>query len=201
MKKRFNLQLLADDATDTTTETSTQEAGTQPNEADTKKYSDTEVDEIVKGKKAKWRKEWQKEQEKAVKEAEKLAGMNAQEKAEHERDELQKQLDDYKKKDAIAEMSKVARKMLSDEQITISDSVLSVLVSDDAEATKTVITAFAKSYKADVEAAVKERLKGEPPRKGTTSTVGAMTKEQIMAIADPELRQKKMLENKHLFNF
>jgi hypothetical protein len=59
---------------------------------------------------------------------------------------------------------------------------------------------IAKVFKEAVEATVKERLKGEPPKKGTTGT-SSLTKEQIMAIADPELRQKKMLENRHLFNF
>lgn len=54
----------------------------EPDNKDTKKYSDADVDEIINKKFAKW----QKEQEKKISEAEKLAGMNAQEKAEHERD-------------------------------------------------------------------------------------------------------------------
>ena len=54
---------------------------------------------------------------------------------------------------------------------------------------------------AAVEAAVKERLRGEPPRRGSGGGTAPMTKEQIMKIRDPELRQKKMLENKELFNF
>ena len=52
-----------------------------------------------------------------------------------------------------------------------------------------------------MEAAVKERLRGEPPRRGSGGGAAPMTKEQIMKIRDPELRQKKMLENKELFNF
>jgi hypothetical protein len=74
------------------------------------------------------------------------------------------------------------------------------MVTTDAEETKAAVDAFAKAFKDAVESAVKDRLKGEPPRKGTGGAA-SMTKEQILAIKDPELRQKKMLENRHLFNF
>lgn len=204
--KKLNLQLFADDGadsgddgTDTPPATEPKPNGTDkgPQDNDDKKYSDKDLDKIISAKFAKW----QKQQEKAVKEAEKLANMNAQEKAEHERDELQKELDALKKKDAIAEMSKIARKMLSDEQITVGDNVLSILVSDDAETTKKAINDFSKAFKEAVEDEVKKRLKGESPKKGSSGGAASMTKEQIMAIADPELRQKKMLENRHLFNF
>lgn len=161
-----------------------------------KKYSDKELDEILGKRFARW----QKEQQKAVDEAQKLATMNAQQKAEYERDQLQKQLDEYKRKDSLAEMSKTARKMLADDGISVSDDVLALLVTTDAEKTKAAVDGFKTAFKDAVEAAVKERLKGEPPRKGSGSPTG-MTKEAIMAIKDPELRQQKMLENKHLFNF
>lgn len=161
-----------------------------------KKYSDEDVDAIIDKKFARW----QKEQQKAVDEAKKLAEMSAQEKAEYERDQLKKELAELKKQASIAEMTKTARKMLSDDGITVSDDLLSMLVSDDAETTKSAVDGFRQAFTNAVEIAVKERLKGEPPRKGSGGAP-AMTKEQIMAIRDPELRQKKMLENKHLFNF
>ena len=160
------------------------------------KYTDEDLDKILNKKFAKW-----KEQEKeAVKEAEKMAAMNAQEKAEYERDQLKKELSELKKAAALAEMSKTARKMLSDGGITISDDLLSVMVTDDAVKTKAAIDGFSKAFTEAVEAAVKERLKGEPPRKGSGG-VAAMTKEQIMAIKDPELRQKFMAQHKDLFNW
>ncbi|MGI6722575.1 MAG: capsid assembly scaffolding protein Gp46 family protein [Anaerovoracaceae bacterium] len=49
------------------------------------KYTDKDVDEIVNRKRAKW----QEQQQKAVDEAKKLAQMDAQQKAEYERDQLQ----------------------------------------------------------------------------------------------------------------
>ena len=98
-------------------------------------------------------------------------------------------------------MSKVARKMLQDENINVGDDVLTLLVNEDAETTKAAITDFSKAFKAAVDSAVNEKLKGKAPSVGTVTGGSSMTKEQIMAIADPELRQQKMLENRHLFNF
>lgn len=208
-KKIFDLQLFAEDADATGSESVTAEknddgaAAEQDKESkvaktsnEEKKYSDKDLDEILNKKFAKW----QDKQNKAVDEAKKLATMNAQQKAEYERDQLQKELDEYKRKDSLAEMSKTARKMLSDDGISVSDELLSILVTTDAEKTKSAVDEFKTAFKEAVESAVKERLKGEPPRKGTGGAT-AMTKEAIMAIKDPELRQKKMLENKHLFNF
>ncbi len=163
---------------------------------DEKKYSDDDLDKIINKKFA----QWQEKQQKAVDEAAKLAEMNAQQKAEYQRDQLQKELDALKKKDALSEMTKTARKMLADDGISVSDDVLALLVTTDAEKTKAAVDGFKTAFNDAVEKAVKERLKGEPPRKGTGSPTG-MTKEAIMAIKDPELRQQKMLENKHLFNF
>lgn len=203
MKYLFDLQLFADEAEaeESETEKSKDDSksgseNTEQNQNNDKKYSDKDLDEIIGRKFAKW----QKDQEKAVSEAKKLEKMNAEEKAKYERDKLQKELDSYKKKDAIAAMSKEARKMLSEQNITIDDNLLSLMVTDDAEATKKAIGDFAKAFSEAVENAVKERLKGNTPRKSSGSTK-PMTKEEIMAIRDPELRQKKMLENKHLFNF
>ena len=159
------------------------------------KYTDADVDEILNKKFAKW----QAQQEKAVSEAKKLAEMNATQKAEYQRDQLQKEVDELKKQAAISEMMKTSRKMLSDSGITVPDELLSVLVTENAEETKAAVDSFAKAFKDALEAEVKNRLKGEPPRKGIGGAA-PMTKEQIMAIKDPELRQKKMLENRELFN-
>lgn len=207
MKKRFDLQLFAEEAATDAAAAPTAEQAEEPAKPEPApaavlkekgaKYTDADVDEILNRKFA----EWQKKQQKAVDEAQKLATMNATQKAEYERDQLKKELEELKRISALSEMSKTARKMLSDNGITISDDLLSVMVTEDAETTKAAVDGFSQMFTQAVEAAVKERLKGDPPRKGSGSGVPAMTKEQIMAIRDPELRQKKMLEHKELFNF
>ena len=187
MKKHLlDLQLFADDGA----------AGKDNEPKPEKKYSDDDVDKILNKKFA----EWEKKKQKEVDEAKKLADMNAKEKAEYERDKLQKELDALREKDSLSEMTKTARKMLSDEGVSVSDDVLSIIVSTDAEKTKAAVDAFAKAFNETVEAAVKEKLRGNPPKKGKGG--GApMTKEQILAIKDNEARQKAMLENRELFNF
>lgn len=90
--------------------------------------------------------------------------------------------------------------MLSERGITVSDDMLSMLVTTNAEDTKTAIDSFAAAFHDAVESAVKERLRGEPPKRDGGGGTAPMTKEQIMQIKDTELRQQKMLENRHLFN-
>ena len=128
-----------------------------------KKYTDDDVDRIVKNRLAREREQAKKEKE----EAEKLAEMNATQKAEYERDQLKKELAELKRKDALSEMTKVARKMLSDKEINVPDELLAMMVTTDAQETKTAIDGFAKLYKEAVDAAVKDRLRGEPPRRGS----------------------------------
>lgn len=207
MKSKFILQLFAENPAADSEPGGADPAGTDPKDAQnggtTKpkdgelKYSDKDLDEIINKKFAKW----QEKQQKAVDQAKRLAEMSEQEKAEFQRDELQKELDEYKRKDLLAKMTKTARKMLSDSGIVASDELLSVMVSTNADETKAAVDGFAKLFNEAVENAVKARLKGAPPPKGSSGAAAPMTKEQIMAIRDPELRQRKMLENKELFNF
>lgn len=204
--KHWNLQLFADDGSDSGAagNESDGSAADQLDESEKKqgskqepKYTDKDLDDIIGKRFAKW----QAQQQKAVDEAKKLAAMDAQQKAEYERDQLQKELNELKKQASLSEMTKTARKMLLEEGITVPDELLTMMVSDDAEATKVAVDGFKKAFQEAVESAVKERLKGEPPRRGSGGGSASMTKEQIMKIRDPELRQQKMLENKELFNF
>ena len=184
MKFLINLQMFSEDST--ADQAAASAPGTaeknEPAAADTakeaakpeKKYTDEDVDRIVKNRLAREREQAKKEKE----EAEKLAEMNAQQKAEYKAEQLEKELAEYKRKDALAEMSKVARKMLSEKDINISDELLAMMVTTDAQQTKQNIESYAKMYKADVEAAVKARLKGETPRvsSGTSTPVSEIEK-------------------------
>lgn len=166
---------------------------TEPDDKDAKKYSDAEVDEIINKKFAKW----QKEQERKISEAEKLAGMNAQEKAEHERDTLQKELDALKHANSIAEMEKTARTMLHDDGVNVPDEVVSSLIADDADSTKTKVEAFSKAFKEAVQTAVKDALKGKAPATGKGGST--LTKADILKIANRAERQKAIAEHIDLF--
>lgn len=171
--------------------------GAEPKDSDPKpnlKYTDEDVDKLISQKVA----EWKKKEQKAVDEAKKLAEMNAQQKAEYERDQFKKQLEQYQERESLAEMTKTARKMLTDEEINVTDDLLDRLVSTDAEQTKVAVDSFTKLFKDSVQAAVKDALRGNAPKAGTGGK-GAVTKEQILAIKDRAERQRMITQHMNLF--
>lgn len=140
---------------------------------------------------------WKSLHDDKLSEAEKLARMTNEEKAAYRVSQLEKELNAFKEKDMLAEMSKTARKMLSEEEINIPDELLAHLVSTDAKDTKESVQAFSKLFKDSVQSAVKEALKGEPPKTGGGK--GSLTKEQIMKVQNRTERQRLINENIELF--
>ena len=196
-KRFFDLQMFADDGAD---------GGADGNGADgagdsatgaqdqkpAAKYTDEDVDKILNKKFA----EWQKNQEKKVSEAERLSKMTAEEKAAEKLKALEDKIKGYEAAAARTEMAKQARAILSDKGISVGDELLANLIAEDADATKAAVESFVSLFAAAVEKAVKEKVKGDTPRTGTSS---GLTKEQILAIPNRVERQQKMKENAHLF--
>lgn len=168
-------------------------AGTDPKNEPEKKYTDEDVNRIIDRKFA----EWEKKQSKAKSEAEKLAGMNAEQKEKYENEQLKKQVEELLRKDALGKMATVARGMLGEKNISVSDDLIEMLISDDAEKTKSSVDSFINAFQSAVEKAVKDALKGNPPKK--TSEPASITKEQIMKVKDPLERQKLIAEHMDLF--
>lgn len=169
---------------------------TEPKQNDNKqqpKYTDADVDEIVSKRLAKW----EKQQAAKVEEAAKLAEMNAQQKAEYERDKVQKELDEYKRRDTVNAMVAESRRQLSEQGIAVSDDILTRLVGETAEETKASVDAFSTAFTAAVEDAVKKQLAGKAPAAGVATKT--MTKEEILAIKDPITRQAAIRDNIGLF--
>lgn len=169
---------------------------TEPKQDDNKqqpKYTDADVDEIVSKRLAKW----EKQQAAKVEEAAKLAEMNAQQKAEYERDKVQKELDEYKHRDTVNAMVAESRRQLSEQGIAVSDDILARLVGETAEETKASVDAFSTAFTAAVEDAVKKQLAGKAPAAGVATKT--MTKEEILAIKDPIARQAAIRDNIGLF--
>lgn len=167
--------------------------GTEPKNEPEKKYTDEDVNKIIDRKFA----EWEKKQSKAKSEAEKLAGMNAEQKEKYENEQLKKQVEELLRKDALGKMATVARGMLGEKNISVSDDLIEMLISDDAEKTKSSVDSFINAFQSAVEKAVKDALKGNPPKK--TSEPASITKEQIMKVKDPLERQKLIAEHMDLF--
>ena len=127
-----------------------------------KKYSDEQVDEIIKEKKAKWQKQ-QDEKIKELEEARKLEKMNEDEKLQYELDKYKRELEEYKQRENQSAMAKVAKNMLVEEGFNISDDLVNNLITDEAESTKENVKDFAGMLKDLVEKEVNERLKGKSP--------------------------------------
>lgn len=158
-----------------------------------KTYTDADVDAIIAKKFAKW----QEQQEAKVAEAAKLAEMNATQKAEYERDQLQKRLDELERERSVSGMVAESRKQLAGRSISVPDELVGMLVGETAEDTKKAVDAFADAFDAAVESAVKSRLSGTAPKAGGTGK--PMTKADIMSIKDTAERQRAIRKHMELF--
>ncbi len=208
--RNYIKQIFADDSAETTQEQQSTEQSTETQEGKTKeadptkqndkggekKYTDADVDKIVKERIAREKIN----QQKAVDEAKKLGEMSAQDRAEYERDQLKKELETLKKENARNDMAKEARKMLAAEDITIPDSLVSMMITTEAESTKQNVNDFAKLFKDAVQNAVKDALKGKAPSVGGKATITkAELDKKLKTIANPYERQRLIAEHIDLY--
>lgn len=194
MKYKKMLQFFAEDgeSKDNTADTTTTTDNTATDTPKEKTFTQAEVDEIVNKRLSREREKAQKE----ASEAEKLAKMSAQEQAEYQRDEYQKELKELKAKLARADIKETARAMLAADNISIPDNLISAIITDNADTTQQAIKEFAAAFKEAVKTEVANRLKGNEPKASTQSNI---TKAEILAIKDPIERQKLIRENITLF--
>ena len=157
------------------------------------RYTDADVDAIISKKFAKWREQ----HEAKVAEAAKLAEMNATQKAEYERDQLQKRLDELERDKEVAGMVAESRRQLSGRGVSVPDELVARLVGETADETKATVDAFADAWLAAVDAGVRQRLAGTAPKSGGATK--ALTKDEIMAIKDTAKRQQAIAEHPEYF--
>ena len=172
----------------------------EPQQEEEKKYTDKDVDAIIDKKFAKWKSDQDKAIADAVakvEEANRLAQMNDKEKADHERAVMEQELADLKAEKAFNSMLSEARGMLKADGLTVPEEIVKALVTDSAETTQSAVKAFSGMFQKAVDEAVKEKLGGSEPKKGTAAT--ALSKKEIMAEKDPSKRLKLIEENMHLF--
>ncbi|QDP43707.1 putative scaffold protein [Streptococcus phage P738] len=159
-----------------------------------KTFNRDELAKIMAAEKEKWKAELEAEKT----QAEKLAKMNAEEKIAFERDQLKAELEELRQEKAKSEMTKTARGMLAEADINISEDLLATLVTEEAEVTKTNVDSFIKSFKEEVDKAVKEALKGKVAKK--PASPAGLTKEAILSVKDRSERLRLIAENQGLFN-
>ena len=172
----------------------------QTQQEDEKKYTDKDMDEIVKKRLARERKKLEVEIAEALKEADeakKFAVMNEKEKAQYEHEKMVEELAALKADKVRSEMSATARKMLAEQNITVSDGIVHSLITEDAESTKANIDAFSEAFNDAVTKEVEARLKGQTPKKLGGNK--PLTKQDILSIKDEGERRRAVAENLDLF--
>lgn len=158
-----------------------------------KTFTQEEVDQILKERLAREKKN----KEDAVKEAEKLAKMNKDQKAEYEREQMQKELDAYKAKEARNEMKQTAKDMLKEKDIGADDGLLEIVTADTADQTSENVKAFTDVLNRMVREQVQAKLTQGTPK--SFQATGSMSRDDIMNIKDDSQRQRAIAQNRHLF--
>ncbi|MFT8412302.1 MAG: DUF4355 domain-containing protein [Schleiferilactobacillus perolens] len=125
-----------------------------------KKYTDDQVDEIVKRRLARA----EKDKQAAVDEAQKLAKMNADQKKDYELDKAKKEAAALKEKLATYDMAKQARSMFEDAKAQVSQDDLDHVVTPEAESTEANVKWLIAHDQAVTERVRQEYLKGNTPK-------------------------------------
>ncbi|WP_270892759.1 DUF4355 domain-containing protein [Staphylococcus saprophyticus] len=167
--------------------------------SDEKTFTQKELDEIVKERVAREKKQAEKKAKEAADEAERLAKMNKDQKAEYEREKMQKELDYYKEKEAHDKMKKEAASMFKEQDINAPDELLDIVTSKTAEETQENVQAFTKILNDVVHEQVQAKLNNGTPKNYGSSSNG-VTRESIMSIKDDSQRQRAIAQNRHLFD-
>ncbi|MDN2450079.1 DUF4355 domain-containing protein [Leuconostoc sp. UCMA20149] len=184
--------------TDTGTETTDNQEQTETQDDKltfTPKEFDSEVDKRIANALQTAKAKWDEEKQTEISNAEKLAKMSAAERKEAEDKAKQETLDKREKELNMREYRYEAKHQL--EENGLPDSFVDMVLSEDAETTKNNIGAIKAEFDKAIEAAVNEKLKGNNPKAG--GRTGALTKGEILKVADTVERQRLIAENINLF--
>lgn len=119
------------------------------------------------------REQWELETNDKLSEAEKLARMTKEQKAEYRTQQLEKELNRLKQEKARNELAAMARKMLSEEKVNVSDELLSHIVGEDAEKTKAAVEDFVKLFNEAVGEELKKSARQATPKEGGHAPSGS----------------------------
>lgn len=86
--------------------------------------------------------------------------MNANEKLKYEKEKIEDELNSLKSENLRNKLAKEVRNSFKEEGISVSDELVDMLVTNNAEDTKKNSSNFIMYFKTELEKAVKEKLKG-----------------------------------------
>ena len=156
-----------------------QSTGGEGEQGTGKTFSRDEIGKMIAAETSKAKAAWEKDFEAKQEEAKKLAKMNAEEKLKHQLEQKESEINELKRQQTLNVMSKEASKMFSDNEVPFDDDLLSLVVSDDAEATKkatNAIIAFASKIK-------KQNARQTTPGEGGQFAAGEYSKKTVADLA------------------
>lgn len=178
----------------TPTEPTAPAAGTAVNAGGTDDVQ-SKIEEALKAAREKWDAELETRLSEAISESERLAKLNADERAEAERQKAQENFEKERAKYEREKLEFETGKSLMDKGL--SPQFASFLAQDNAETTKANIDAFEKAFNEEVQAAVVDKLKGTAPKVGTDKAA-AITQEAFNKMSYTE-RVKLYNEDKETY--
>lgn len=161
---KLDLQYFAEEASKTEETGAQVESAEEQPAKEEKMYTQSEVNEIMRKRMDRAMREQQEKIDAAKSEATKMAKMNAEQKRNYELEKANKRAQEAEARLARLEMQAVARKMFDESGVTIADEELALVVTDDAETTKSnveMMTEFAKKVR---EEAVNKVMAGSTPK-------------------------------------
>lgn len=195
-KFKLNLQFFADDPGEQQ-KNDGEDIKDKDSDEEEKKYSEEEFNKKLQDELSRRMKQKEKEKQDAVEEAKKLAKMNKDEKNNYELNKLKDELNALRNEKALNDMKATARSMFLDKDINVTDELLNLVVTSDAEATKQNVEDFSKILDGMVQSKVREALRQDSPKNVKTS---GLTRQEILDIKDDSERQNAIAQNIHLFN-
>lgn len=161
-----------------------------------KTYTQDEVKEMITKRLERERKNQTEQINKAKDEATKLAKMNSDQKKDYELEKANQARDEALAKLQRYEMRDQARDMLSENNLSLTDKQLDLVVTENAESTKANVEMLAEIAKSIREEVRDEFRKGKTPRTNNEH----ITREQIEKIQDPVERVNMIRTHMNLFN-
>lgn len=171
---------MAEDIKEPVVEPELEQASTQEEEQATeKRFTQSQLDEIIQKEKAKAKRSAEKEYQAKMDEAEKLRQMNETQKAEYEQEKQRAYIAELEAKINRSGLEREASKMLSEGGIAVDDKILDLVVKDTAESTQEAVESFVALVNDLADKKVGEKLKGKTPKKMEDTSAGEITKEQF----------------------
>lgn len=103
----------------------------------------------------------------AQKEAEKKAKMDAEQRAQYEKEQLEARIQELEAAQTKAALGRTVSALLAENDIPANDNLIDMLIGVDEESTSARVAAFVKAVQTEIDRKEKERAKGTTPKTGS----------------------------------